>query len=158
MNGISNHFIQKVFDDLPTVKFDGVYSCNSIPTTILNKKSFFLICNLSKANETGSHFISLIKKRGSIAIYDSLATEFKNYPSCLLQTLANYKVCTKIKHSIQDILSHFCGFYSIYFILKEQSNIKTKRILLSLKQHSKNNDEKCIRNIVILQKSFEINE
>ena len=144
MNGISNHFIQRVFDDLPTVKFDGVYSCNSIPKTILNKKSF--------------HFISLIKKRGSIAIYDSLATEFKNYPSCLLQTLANYKVCTKIKHSIQDILSHFCGFYSIYFILKEQSNIKTKRILLSLKQHSKNNDEKCIRNIVILQKSFEINE
>jgi len=154
MNGISNHFINKVFDALPTVKFDGVYSCNSIPQDVLNKKTFFLICNLSEEGETGSHFIALIKKNRKIAIYDSLATDMKHYPSCLKKTLAKHKVYTKIKHSIQDILSHFCGFYSIYFILSEQTKIQTKKMLLPLKQNSKNNDESCIRNIVTMQNSF----
>ena len=139
IKGLSNYFLMDILNKLVT--FNGVFSIDNIPSSVLLKKHYAFICNLSRANEKGSHFITVIKKNNTITIHDSLA--LNHYPNL---KLGNEQLIYKYHNPIQEITSSFCGFYCIYFVL---TNLVSNKSVLTpfLKTQLHKNDEICIVNI-----------
>ena len=110
----TNLFLEKIGSNLDG--FMGVFSCDTIPLPdkrILNNLGFScLISNLSKYDEVGSHFVSIIIKNKEIIYFDPLAQKCTNI------FLINYMKkfdnrITIINRPIQDIFSNHCGLYCI---------------------------------------------
>lgn len=116
MGGISNLFITSILN--PTCpNFQGVYSADTVPKTLTRHDTFSIVCNLSKVEETGSHFITIISVPSYVLYIDSFGV------SCSVVELQNFLVSlrkpiffnsTKIQHAS----SSFCGFFCILFVLK----------------------------------------
>ena len=57
--GLTNVYIE-TFLHKYCKKFFGCFSSNNLPTNMTDIDSFSIICNLSKRNEEGTHFITII--------------------------------------------------------------------------------------------------
>ena len=114
MEGITNKYIESVLNPVCN-NFIGVFSSDTLPTN-LKKEHFSLVCNLSKAEAIGSHFITIIGQSGKVLYLDSfglpcIVKEIQRFLKMLNQPiLQNAK-------QIQDIESKMCGFYCILFCM-----------------------------------------
>jgi len=142
MAGISNIYIHSILKKTVT-NFDGVYSCNNIPSKLLKQSTFCVVCNLAKENEPGTHFITLIKQARKLLIYDSLALSLTLYPVALKKLFTLYKPVIMCSTPLQTINSTFCGFYCILFVLRYNYPF----IKITPFSTPKINDNICIRNI-----------
>ena len=131
--------------------FMGVYSSNNINIPLLKEKEeFIIICNLSKQDKIGSHFITVVSNKKQLLYIDSLGL-----PSSLSKELYNSlkllrkKVTTLNHRPIQAPDSVFCGiyaiFYSIFFDYIRFPIIKNQKAFL--KHDLYKNDEICLHNI-----------
>lgn len=115
MGGISNLYIESILR--PTCPdFLGVFSANTIPTALLQRDKFSIVCNLSGVEEPGSHFISIIASTDSVLYIDSLGlvsvvAEISNFLGKLKKPVYYNE------RQVQDVSSKYCGFYCILFIL-----------------------------------------
>ena len=87
------------------------FSKNEIPL-IENNKS--LIFNLHNSNQSGPHWIALLRKNNNIYIFDSFGIEY--IPKNIYDIYKNFNIITNI-YRIQDINSNLCGLFCILFCL-----------------------------------------
>ena len=113
MSGITNRYIERLMDNFKT-NFKGVFSSDDIPFFPQLNVSF--ICNLSKRNELGTHFIAVYINKDYILYFDPFGVE------CYVQSICKYLQHHNIEIvqsllSIQHPSSLHCGYFCIGFIL-----------------------------------------
>lgn len=133
--------------------YGGIYSIDNIPYGSLMKtnRPFIIICNLSRKEETGTHFVTVVKSDN-------------NAPLIFLDTLAriiihpnflkfNLPIVAPIKTPVQTPTSRACGYYCIFYTLYFNRLLSNRSIPNSLIPFSNPhlNDAICIHNISVLQ-------
>ena len=111
---LSNIFINNLLKY--NKNFIGCFSKDQI-FLIENNKS--MIMNLQNSYEPGSHWIALKRVKNGIFIFDSFGVGY--LPIGIFMVFKSYKVITNI-YRIQDISSHLCGMFCIFFILYDIKN------------------------------------
>lgn len=112
MKGLSNDSLEFFFKKAK-IPIQGVFSINTIPNHIWNKKRYCFIVNTSPNFIKFGHFITIIKNPNHVLILDPLALNLwnnfilhkSNLPIIVLHT------------PIQSSNSAHCGLYSMVFIL-----------------------------------------
>ena len=145
---LCNKFIEQ-FLNLFCSTFDGVYSCDNIPNHLVNKKTFQIVVNLSKQDNQGSHFISILKENNQVFYLESFALPLLNDDISDFIIKNNVQV-KKLKHQIQSLSSSFCGFYCILFCLLKDNIMKTSKLpfLFVHEDHLQENDKLCLSYIL----------
>lgn len=160
MVGISNLYINSILSRCQLKYWDGVFSSDTIPTHLFNRKNFAIIVNFAKQNQPGTHFIALAQINHKLFLFDSLATPFHLLPSTLREWMKRKRGTFVFNHPIQPILSEFCGMYCLYFILwLSLSSFSRLHRFSPLKFNSINtrfNDQQCIDMIYNMLTSGEI--
>lgn len=149
MFGLSNIYITSFLKQRKLKTFDGVFSCDRIPPHLLRQDEACFISNLSRADEIGSHFITLVKQGQTVYILDSLALSEEIYPPELKKIFSSFSVFFVYTNALQEEASHFCGFYCIFFVLRFNKGRKEIKNF----SHPNKNDQICIDNIILLIKN-----
>ena len=125
---------------------------NSVPISLLTPPSS-IVCNLSREGTQGSHFVVIVIEKGNVTLYDSygklgwIITEDLKRLIKRIRDHFHVKLRIATPRAIQDEQSQFCGFFSIYFILKNE--VKYVRNLIPWdEKRMKLNDSHCIENII----------
>ena len=115
MIGLTNKYIENLVHILDiSNSFKGAFSSDNIP--LFSDYNVSLICNLSKSNEKGSHFVAIYIKSDRIFYFDPLGLQ------CVVKEICDYlKIYNKrIIHSLRAIqhpMSFHCGYFCTGFIL-----------------------------------------
>ena len=115
MDGMTNKELENLAYFFFDNHFLGVYPCDVIPNTKFKK--FSVIFNLSKHNESGSHFISVIGNVKNIIYFDSFGEPCDN-PHVLKFMKSFNKPIQMNNKQIQSTRSNFCGLYCLYFLIR----------------------------------------
>lgn len=148
-NGVlCNAFIEKFLQSYCKY-FQGVYSSNTIPQDLKNKETFSIVVNLSRNDESGSHFITILKHEDNLFYLDSLKLPPKEeiLNSVFIEKISSLKT---ISTQIQSVDSNFCGFYCILFCLF-QDKITAKSRLPKFYTNAndlRKNDKLCLQYIL----------
>lgn len=149
---------QFLFPLLSSKIFVGVFSCDNIPTDKIVKKSrFAIICNLSKHDEAGSHFITILCSNKTEIIYiDSFGLPPSNAHILRFLCDSQRKILLYNISPIQHPLSKACGYFSMFFVLYFELAIRTKnRTFLKIFFHKglynmMRNDNVCKKLILLI--------
>ena len=98
--------------------FINVFSWDTVPTN-LSKKRFSLVCNLSKSNNSGTHWIAVFSNGKTLEIFDSFALIGERLTNSKLEQLSK-KLKLKIKTNkkrLQSLYSDTCGHYCLGYII-----------------------------------------
>lgn len=148
--GTRGDYLDNFLKKLKLPYYEGIFAANTVPNEIFDKPIFCIIVNTDLYGMEGKHWISIIKYRNKVKIFDSSST-----PKILLFPVMN-KLFLKLKATpirskkIQSINSNFCGFYCLHEIMKFHLLLKNKLLKSHLNSFQKNtnkNDDICIQNI-----------
>jgi hypothetical protein len=166
IEGISNVYIERQMGKLNLANYVGCYSVNTVPVTQLAPNSSF-ICNVSKKNEPGTHFIAvkLDGERGLLYYYDSfglLSAALSSEINTLLRDVADFfylDVKFVLREPVQDLRSSFCAFYSmLYTVLSDDVTTISRIISAKLKEFNSidllKNDDVVISNLCAIIKQL----
>lgn len=137
------------FKKIPTIlpHFVGVYSIDTFPKKLKNRT--FFITNLSKSNELGTHWITIIKSEPQlIEIFDSLGTKIE-----LLKPYLKFHkkpVVIYNEGAFQLSTSASCGFFAIMFAVERCFNfdLKFKKLLAEIFSPNVEINEKLVKDFV----------
>ena len=154
MEAISNIEIDNFLKSAGVQSFKGVYSCNNLPSEAEVKEwtNFCIICNLSKENEVGTHFIAIVVSKNVIYYLDSLALNatIHNYIRKFIDKLDKEFIIT-LTSPIQEKNSLHCGYYTIFFCLYYMNRLNTANAKINIIKFQRlnllDNDNICIKNI-----------
>ena len=115
MKPLTNWKIERMLSQ-HCILFRGVFSCDNIENSLKESKQFSIICNLSKSNEIGSHFITVLKYENTLLYVDPLGYPCKN--SDILSFL-NSQSCELMysQTRLQDKESVLCGYFCMLFCI-----------------------------------------
>lgn len=135
---LTNIEIETYLTALNCKYFKGVFSADNIPNI---QPPFSIIINLSKHNEIGSHFVTILSDVTSICYIDTFGLP------CFVESIIRFIHSFKLNilynvNTIQNIKSQGCGYYCMLFILYNE-NMITKPIHWNLKRTILN-DDLCI--------------
>jgi hypothetical protein len=148
MNGLKNLDLEKMGKKLLGKYFLGVFSSDIYPKNFVKKKKFFIIFNLSKHFQAGSHFIAIAKNKNKIIYFDPLGHKCMNIG--ILKFLLKNKIKVLFNHTkIQSDYSVFCGYFCLAFLLHmlNTNSLKSFVTFFSL-SNLKKNDNLCIEYIL----------
>ena len=148
MNGLSNIQISN-FLRTHTKFFHGVFSSDNIDVKLRDLDKFSIICNFSKQDQQGSHFISIISFSNYVLYIDSLGLP------CVMTHICNFlKSLKKPIYSntkqIQGDYSKFCGFYCILYVFYFD---EARNFRITFSNNLENNDKICVKYISDLLKN-----
>lgn len=135
--GITNIFIDSFLRE-NCMHFIGVFAPDTLPKTVKRKGS--LVCNLSDSSMIGSHFITIILQPERVLYIDSFGTKCENNQISLFMKSFRRPIFYNV-NMIQDIGSHFCGFFCILFCMYYD---KKRLYALRFYQDLKKNDALCV--------------
>lgn len=137
--------------------FKGVYPCDKIPPSLHTEKQFSIICNLSTAEEKGSHFITIIIFKDYAMYIDSMGWEcFNVYIKRFLRSLNRFIFTNQKQY--QDYGSSYCGLYCVLHVLHFNTSRKyQEENKLVFTDNMTQNDQKCVSSIKRLLKYNETN-
>lgn len=143
--GLKNSYVQNLLRELCPKTFKGVFPIDLIPNLYSKKyrdKTISLVVNLDPHYKSGSHFVAFYKTKTNIVYFDSFGRE----PNLELQKyLQNFNLPIVIsKSKIQSLLSNFCGFFCVGFILSQEIGFDLKKFLDLF--HSCENEHHLIQN------------
>lgn len=142
--GITNVYIDSILKSCSYYR--GIYSCDTIPKNLCDIDHFGIVCNLSKEEETGTHFISIIVFPKYVFYIDSLSGTCLN-PDINKFLASLQKPVFFNSKTIQSPSSLFCGFFAILFILYFEAYRNFK---LQFDSELNNNDKICIKYLCTL--------
>jgi hypothetical protein len=118
--------------------FRGVFSADNIPNQI---DSGSIICNLSRADEVGSHFVTIIIKPKYVRYIDTFGIPCQidgiNRFLYQLNRLVLYN-----STQIQSLKSSFCGYFTMLFCLQNDHNCGNG---ITFSDNLTDNDQICIQ-------------
>ena len=143
---LTNIEIETYLNTLNCKYFKGVFSADNIPNL---KPPFSIIVNLSKYNEIGSHFVTILADKKCICYIDTFGI------SCFINSIYQFLHSFELNifyniSTIQNIQSQGCGYYCILFVLYYENIIKNP-IQWNLK-HTNLNDKLCLYYLKIHKK------
>lgn len=142
--GITNGYLENISKKILGKNFLGVFPCDVHPK-INNKPEFYIIFNLSKHNETGSHFVCLYSNKKNIFYFDSFGEKLKNEE--INNFVKNQK--GKIKENtvkIQCDQSDFCGFFCLGFLISKKMKLPQSKFFSKFHRTKLDqNDKKIIK-------------
>ena len=146
MAGLTNLYVKRVLSP-EVANFIGVFSCDNIPNTTLEKYSF--VCNLSKHDEQGTHFVAvLVNKRSRVAHYiDPYGANCSN--KHIREYLA--RTCHFMRWSnkaIQPLPSDYCGYYCIAYLLANSRGITHKKFMSKFKREGDANNDLTVLKLI----------
>jgi hypothetical protein len=151
--GISNHFIDGVLRSACSPdEYAGVFSADTIPPELADRRRFSFVTNLSRADEEGSHFVCVVGRPQYVLYIDptGLPCIIDGIRSFLDAACNSSRSLLYNKSAIQDpVGSSHCGFYCILFVLyfdpavQVDFELKFQKSPLLLKE----NDETCVKYI-----------
>lgn len=134
MKGLSNVYIHKVLRG--RVKdYIGVFSSNNIPAT--RRQKILFICNLSRYNEPGTHFVGVMidKRKKKAEYFDTYGLPCINHD--ILLYLDKYVNRVQyIKNQIQHLNSNYCGVHCMAYILSKKINMSMKQFIKIYKNNN----------------------
>ena len=102
--------------------YQGTFALDELQQVKLSEESTFLIINLDKRSQTGSHWIALAINLTNIFVCDSLGglLPTKSFPRALIAFLAPLLKSRNLfmTKQLQPERSNLCGFYVILFVLE----------------------------------------
>lgn len=121
MAGVTNKYIDSVLEDTSNL-YMGCFSANNIPTKLLTKNEFSVICNLSSKEEIGTHFVCIIRTPDKLMYLDPYGLP------CFIDSITTFlarfsKPVFYNSIQIQSLNSNFCGIYCILFVLAYENNV-----------------------------------
>lgn len=118
--GLTNIELEKIAKKILGKNFLGVYPCDAFPKINKNKiNNFSIIFNLSKHNEGGSHFVSILKIEENLFYFDSFGKKCDNkFVMIFLKSISDTYFFNGFE--IQHPSSMFCGVYSLGFLISSQ--------------------------------------
>lgn len=123
MSGITNRELENLAKDLIGKSFLGVYPSDSKPK-IKNTQNNSLIFNLSKHNEPGTHYVSVLFKKNKIFYFDSFGKRLTN--KLIKNFLKTFKLpIFYLTKKIQTTDSNFCSLFSLSFLFSLQKKKMT---------------------------------
>ena len=142
MEGISNIYIKDVVTP-HTKHFEGVYSCETIPSSLKSKDKFSIIVNLSKSNERGTHWVAIFKDKDKLIYYDPIGfplinPHIKAFLECIKQDY-QYNL-----FEYQCMKSKFCGFFTILFSILMEQDMTFKQYQSLFSKNCKDNNKRVI--------------
>lgn len=140
--GITNGYLQNISRKILGDEFYGVFPCDLPPKS--QKSKFFIIFNLSKHDEKGTHFVAIFFTSNKIFYFDSLGDKLTN--KHILKYLKKFKK-TLIEESvkIQSDKSDFCGFFCLAYLISKKLKMNSKIFFDHFnKQNLLLNDDKII--------------
>jgi len=145
---LSSEF-KEYFEKFPCIndRFLGVFAINNFPRKIANRH--FFICNLSKSDQMGTHWIALLKSEPqTIEIFDPLATKID-----LLKPYINFRGSPTIYYNdgaFQLNTSTTCGMFCIMFIIERFQNfdLKYKQLLAEIFSIDPKINEKIVSDFI----------
>ena len=150
----SNLFIIDFLNQFKWKQFCGVFASNTIPEDVYTKKEFSIICNLSRYNEEGTHFVSIIKYNNTILYLDPLALYIDlNDDINTFIYRCNCENVLKLQRPIQDMNSWYCGYFCIFFVLFFNRELECRKELTPFVSESEDlikNDCICLDNIMLI--------
>jgi hypothetical protein len=158
MSGITNHDLEKLCKKFLGKNFLGVFPSDVLPRS--NKTIQSIIFNLSKHNESGSHFIAIFKTSRKVFYFDSFGKDCSN--ENIKKFILNFKL--KIENNtfqIQNNTSSLCGYYCFYFL--HTCFLKRKSLNYFIKQFTTNKDKlfenelKLLKYILKIVKKYKTN-
>ncbi len=127
--------------------FLGVFSLDTCPRNIKNRT--FFILNMSRSNELGSHWISVVKSSPNLVeIFDSLGTKYE-----ILKPYLKFNKNSNIVFNdcaFQLPTSTTCGFFAITFCVNRCLNfdLKYKEVLAHVFTEDLNKNEEIVTEFV----------
>ena len=121
--------------------FLDVFSWDTIPIHIKSKK-FSFICNLSKAEHTGTHWIAIYSDGSYMDIFDSYCAIKNRVTTSRLKKLSN-NMNLPIRYNrkrLQSDISNVCGHYCIAFIILRSKNYTIRQISSLFSSNFEKND------------------
>lgn len=118
--------------------FNGVFSSDTIPSNIVNGS---IICNLSRADQFGTHFVTVIIKPTHILYIDTFGIPchiagIRNFMTSFNRPI--YYNATQI----QALSSAYCGYFAMLFCLQnDYEHISS----LAFSTNLRDNDHICIQ-------------
>jgi hypothetical protein len=145
MIGINNKTIEGLLQTCPL--FKGVFSCNNIPASLSNNDSFSIVCNLSKVEEPGTHFITIVCFKDYVLYIDSIGMHCFNLDITRFLLNLNRTIFYNTK-KIQSITSTYCGMYCVMYILHFNTPLHYQHDnKLSFTIDMQKNDKQCVKNV-----------
>lgn len=145
---VSNIFLSELLNLFTWNEPVGIYSSNNIPPQLKTEEKFTIICNLSRVEQPGTHFVSIIKRGSCILYLDPLASylDFNGDLSRFIESCECSNIM-RLEKPIQHINSWLCGYFCAFFSLLYSKNVNGVRLERFVEDDIKKNDCICIRNI-----------
>jgi len=120
--GLSNLYIDKQLKSLKVDCYKGVFSSDTIPTSLLEGHHDAMVCcivNTSEVAQVGTHFLTLALHGYRIDVIDSLALPLDAASPALSEALvqSGKKIRFRFKLPRQKLTSLFCGFHCILNVM-----------------------------------------
>lgn len=149
MTGVTNGYLEKISKKILGSEFLGVFPCDAHPKT--RRKNFYVIFNLSKHNETGSHFVCISKKDNILTYFDALGTSLTNnyIKNFIKKLIKSPVVLLDLKTKIQADNSDFCGFFCLGFLISQKKNIPLIKFFNMFNLKNKEENDGIIKNFII---------
>jgi len=145
--GLTNNELEKMSKKILGETFLGVYPSNAKPE-IPKYSDFSIIFNLSKHNEKGTHFVTVLKKKKSVFYFDSYGKPCENKNILIfLNQLSQFYYYNKF--SIQADNSIFCGIFCLGFLLSTQKLNLTPEKYINLFSHKSNENDTIVTNFIV---------
>ena len=139
----SQDYLEWYLNPLP--EFGGVYNGTNITEFTPLSYPCGIIVNLDDEDEAGSHWVSLYFKRRSVIYFDSFGRSCSKLTILYkLQRLGYTKYFYNTK-PIQHILSSFCGYFAMGFILSGVAGLTLPGFLDLFKLSSLDNDAQIVK-------------
>ena len=122
MDGMKGFEFELYFKNIPFVKnaFLSVVAVDQIPKVIPVRH--FVICNLSPAHLSGSHWICIVRSdKDIIEIFNSLGSPNLDYIKNFLKFTKRLEIEYN-EQQFQSQLSSTCGYFCIYFAIQRVIN------------------------------------
>lgn len=141
--GMTNGYLQSISKKILGKQFYGVFPCDLPPKPV--KSKFFVIFNLSKHNEKGTHFVAIFYNSKKLYYFDPLGDKLTNGDILnFIKTLKRKLIEENVK--IQSDLSDFCGFFCLGYLLSKKLKMSSKIFFKQFNQiNLLLNDEKIMK-------------
>lgn len=150
MSGLKNKDLEKLCQKIIGKHFLGVFPSDIYPTNYNKKNKFYIIFNLSRHFQPGSHFVAISKSEDKVLYFDSLGKKCSNIGILRFLTSLNQKVeynTTKI----QSNSSILCGFFCLGFLKAMKEKYTMKEYIKIFSTLLEKNDQIVIKFIVPLK-------
>ena len=144
----TNAFLLEMLNLFPWSESCGVYASNEMPASLSCQERFSIICNLSRADQPGTHYVSIIRRGDSILYLDPLAL-YMELNNDITQFINNCNVSEVIKldKALQHPKSWFCGYFTLFFLLHFNPRISIREVEKFDVNNLRSNDCICLNNI-----------